>query len=151
METEGRCVPTFGFVWRAERLEQHSTAAYLPSHSRQDVLRLSCSASHPRLDVLRLSCFTADRYAEAMVLLLDPDRTYFGDRIVAQGQSTNGGGGGGASLHSSTNATENIGNNSQLKRLIAGLEGREPIVIILDDSSAVWPHDLRNLFVVRTK
>lgn len=27
------------------------------------------------------------------------------------------------------------------KRLTSGLEGREPIVVILDDSSAVWPHD----------
>lgn len=29
-----------------------------------------------------------------------------------------------------------------------GLEGREPMVIIVDDSSAVWPHDRRSLFVV---
>ena len=31
---------------------------------------------------------------------------------------------------------------------VQGLEGREPMVIIVDDSSAVWPHDRRNLFVV---
>ncbi len=29
-----------------------------------------------------------------------------------------------------------------------GLEGREPIAIIVDDSQAVWPHDRRNLYVV---
>lgn len=34
------------------------------------------------------------------------------------------------------------------KRLASGLEGREPVAIILDDSSVVWPHDLRNLLVV---
>lgn len=32
--------------------------------------------------------------------------------------------------------------------LCQGLEGREPVVLIVDDSSAVWPHDRRNLFVV---
>lgn len=32
--------------------------------------------------------------------------------------------------------------------LLQGLEGREPVVVIVDDSSAVWPHDKRNLFVV---
>ncbi len=35
-----------------------------------------------------------------------------------------------------------------MKRLVQGLEGREPIAIIVDDSQAVWPHDRRNLFVV---
>jgi RNA polymerase II C-terminal domain phosphatase-like 3/4 len=29
-----------------------------------------------------------------------------------------------------------------------GLEGCEPVVLIVDDSSAVWPNDRRNLFIV---
>ena len=33
------------------------------------------------------------------------------------------------------------------KRLAAGLEGREPVAVILDDSSAAWPHDRRSLLV----
>jgi len=32
--------------------------------------------------------------------------------------------------------------------LAQGLEGCEPVVLIVDDSSAVWPNDRRNLFIV---
>lgn len=69
-------------------------------------------------------------YAEAMVQLLDRDGRLFADRILAQGVSVDDA------------AWANI------KRLMQGLEGREPVVVIVDDSSAVWPHDKRNLFQV---
>jgi RNA polymerase II C-terminal domain phosphatase-like 3/4 len=69
-------------------------------------------------------------YADAMMDLLDPQGTYFGGRIIAQGVG------------------ESDASVQQAKRLMAGLEGREPVAVILDDSSAVWPHDKRNLFVV---
>ena len=70
-------------------------------------------------------------YAEAMVELLDPGAQYFAGRIIAQG-STNG----------------DDSTMQQTKRLMQGLEGREPLAVILDDSSAVWPHDRRNLLMV---
>lgn len=35
-----------------------------------------------------------------------------------------------------------------LLALCQGLEGCEPVVLIVDDSSAVWPNDRRNLFIV---
>lgn len=68
-------------------------------------------------------------YALAMVDLLDPNRQYFGDRIISQGVTSND-------------------ETAQVKSLMSGLEGREPVTIIVDDSSAVWPNDLRNLCVV---
>eukprot|EP00775_Hariotina_reticulata_P011392 gene11392-11540_t len=73
-------------------------------------------------------------YADAMVDLLDPQGAYFGGRVIAQGVPT---------------APDEVpGDAVVFKRLMQGLEGREPVVLIVDDSSAVWPHDRRNLFVV---
>ncbi|KAG1672556.1 hypothetical protein FOA52_010656 [Chlamydomonas sp. UWO 241] len=69
-------------------------------------------------------------YADAVVDLLDPHGMFFGGRVIAAGVPE----GDPAAAHA--------------KRLMAGLEGREPVTIILDDSSAVWPHDRRNLFMV---
>eukprot|EP00798_Chlamydomonas_sp_ICE-L_P027333 gene27333-4630_t len=72
-------------------------------------------------------------YADAMVELLDPTKELFGPRVIAQGTSNNG---------------EEAGAATLSKRLMDGLEGREPVSVILDDSSAVWPHDRRNLLMV---
>lgn len=69
-------------------------------------------------------------YADAMAALLDPEGTLFGSRIIAQGEA-----GGGTA-------------GTQAKRLDSGLEGRDAVAVILDDSTAVWPHDLRSLLVV---
>ncbi|KAI8462251.1 MAG: hypothetical protein J3K34DRAFT_527889 [Monoraphidium minutum] len=66
-------------------------------------------------------------YALAMAELLGAE--YFGNRIIAQAD--------GAEVEAQT----------LNKRLASGLEGREPVAVILDDSSAVWPHDRRNLLV----
>jgi hypothetical protein len=66
-------------------------------------------------------------YADAVLELLDPHRAYFGSRVIAADEEHDAG---------------------AAKRLVSGLEGREPIAVIVDDSMAVWPHDRRNLFVV---
>jgi hypothetical protein len=70
-----------------------------------------------------------------MALLLDPSGRYFGSRVIAQGVPDTSGEDGAPApvVH---------------KRLLHGLEGCEPVVLIVDDSSAVWPNDRRNLFVV---
>ncbi|KIZ03734.1 hypothetical protein MNEG_4223 [Monoraphidium neglectum] len=65
-------------------------------------------------------------YALAMAELLGAH--YFGNRIIAQ-----------------QDGAEEV--QVLNKRLASGLEGREPVAVILDDSSAVWPHDRRNLLV----
>ena len=71
---------------------------------------------------------------QAMIELLDPSRQYFGGRVIAQGVPTG--------------PDESPADTVVFKQLVQGLEGREPVVLIVDDSSSVWPHDRRNLFVV---
>ncbi|KAF6256557.1 HAD-like domain-containing protein [Scenedesmus sp. NREL 46B-D3] len=73
-------------------------------------------------------------YADAMVELLDPTGHYFGSRVIAQGVPSG--------------PDDSPADAVVFKRLMQGLEGREPVVLIVDDSSAVWPNDRRNLFVV---
>lgn len=69
-------------------------------------------------------------YANAMRELIDPDSKLFGDRVIAQGSGV---------------ADEKV---AQPKTLRNGLEGRESIVLILDDSTSVWPSEGQNLFSV---
>lgn len=106
----------------------------IPTHAHNmtvfwDPLLLCCSpVPHPPPPTNNNTC---RMYAHAMVELLDPNNVYFGNRIIAAG------------INGQDDAAW-----QQTKRLMQGLEGREPVVIIADDSSAVWPHDRRNLFVV---
>lgn len=65
-------------------------------------------------------------YAAAMAGVLGAE--YFGGRVIAQAEGPGG-----------PRAVD--------KRLAAGLEGREPVAVILDDSGAAWPHDRRGLMV----
>lgn len=68
-------------------------------------------------------------YAMAVVELLDPTGKLFGPRIIAQGS----------------------GDPAQIdlaKRLRAGLEGRDMVAIIVDDTSSVWSEHPENLFLV---
>lgn len=69
-----------------------------------------------------------------MVDLLDPNGVYFNGRVIAQGAPSS--------------PEDNVTDPVVFKRLMQGLEGREPVLLIVDDSSAVWPYDKRNLFVV---
>lgn len=69
-----------------------------------------------------------------MVELLDPTGVYFNGRVIAQGVPSG--------------PEDGVTDVAVFKRLMQGLEGREPVLIIVDDSSAVWPNDKRNLFVV---
>lgn len=71
---------------------------------------------------------------QAMVDLLDPNGVYFNGRVIAQGAPSS--------------PEDNVTDPVVFKRLMQGLEGREPVLLIVDDSSAVWPYDKRNLFVV---
>eukprot|EP00878_Enallax_costatus_P015641 GHUV01016386.1.p1 GENE.GHUV01016386.1~~GHUV01016386.1.p1 ORF type:complete len:554 (+),score=207.91 GHUV01016386.1:103-1662(+) len=73
-------------------------------------------------------------YADAMVELLDPTGAYFHGRVIAQGVPAG--------------PEDGVTDVAAFKRLMQGLEGREPVLLIVDDSSAVWPNDKRNLFVV---
>eukprot|EP00878_Enallax_costatus_P033398 GHUV01036827.1.p1 GENE.GHUV01036827.1~~GHUV01036827.1.p1 ORF type:complete len:141 (+),score=29.73 GHUV01036827.1:127-549(+) len=71
---------------------------------------------------------------QAMVELLDPTGAYFHGRVIAQGVPAG--------------PEDGVTDVAAFKRLMQGLEGREPVLLIVDDSSAVWPNDKRNLFVV---
>lgn len=84
------------------------------------------------------------QYADVIAELLDPRGVYFGGRIVALESVPLSSSSGELGPGEDAAAAE----QQLIKRLVAGLEGREPIAVILDDSSAVWPHDARNLFVV---
>ncbi|KAK9837308.1 hypothetical protein WJX81_005341 [Elliptochloris bilobata] len=71
-------------------------------------------------------------YAHAVCELLDPTGELFGERIIAAGSGA-AGDGGGANLS---------------KRLMQGLEGREAVAIVVDDSTAVWAAHAGNLLAV---
>lgn len=59
-------------------------------------------------------------YAQQMKLLLDPEDQYFGDRVVAQG------------------VTQNDNVELYAKHLDQSLGSCEPLVVIMDDTPAVW-------------
>eukprot|EP00803_Ostreobium_quekettii_P002182 evm.model.scf_1521.3 EVM.evm.TU.scf_1521.3 scf_1521:24872-32424(-) len=68
-------------------------------------------------------------YGNAMRALIDPSGQLFGDRLIAQGGA----------------GDDKV---AQPKTLRNGLEGRESLVLILDDSTAVWPREGQNLLSV---
>ncbi|GAB4817569.1 hypothetical protein N2152v2_004615 [Parachlorella kessleri] len=70
-------------------------------------------------------------YAAAVTKLLDPTGVLFGQRIIAQG----------AERLDEMQA-------DQSKSFMQGLEGREAVTIVVDDSHSVWSQHRRNLVVV---
>ena len=64
-----------------------------------------------------------------MAEVLDPTRQLFGQRIIAQEQSA-----------------ELLTDRS--KHLMEGLEGREAVAVVVDDSSSVWAAHSENLLAV---
>lgn len=70
-------------------------------------------------------------YAATIVSLIDPDGIYFSGRVIAQG------------------AERQEDMRADLpKTLERELEGREPITLIIDDTSIVWKSHPRNLLAV---
>lgn len=70
-------------------------------------------------------------YAASVTRLLDPAGVFFGDRIIAQG----------ADRVDQMQA-------DQAKQLMHGLEGREAVTVIVDDSHSVWSEHRPNLVAV---
>lgn len=70
-------------------------------------------------------------YAAAVTRLLDPAGALFGDRIIAQGADR-----------------VELMQADQAKRLMQGLEGREAVAVIVDDSHSVWSEHKPNLVAV---
>lgn len=80
-------------------------------------------------------------YADALAELLDPRGLYFGGRIIVVEPGADGGAqydGPGAAAAAAAHA----------KRLLAALEVRVPVAVVLDDRGATWLRDARNLFGV---
>lgn len=69
-------------------------------------------------------------YADSVLELLDPHGALFGGRVTVQGGSE----------------AEGTPSAMASQRLLAALEARGSATIILDEGSAVWPPDRRNLF-----
>lgn len=70
-------------------------------------------------------------YASSVVRLLDPSGQLFGDRIIAQGAER---------------VDQMVAD--QEKRLMQGLDEREAITVIVDDSHSVWSQHRHNLVAV---
>ncbi|KAL0031859.1 hypothetical protein WJX79_000365 [Trebouxia sp. C0005] len=69
-------------------------------------------------------------YATAIVEVLDPSGRLFGHRIISQGAAGEG-------------VQQDL-----TKRLMQGLEGREPVALVVDDTSSVWGNHEENLVAV---
>ncbi|KAL0023785.1 hypothetical protein WJX77_004859 [Trebouxia sp. C0004] len=69
-------------------------------------------------------------YATAIVEVLDPGGRLFGHRIISQGAAGDG-------------VQQDL-----TKRLMQGLEGREPVALVVDDTSSVWGNHEENLVAV---
>ncbi|KAL0055154.1 hypothetical protein WJX82_007861 [Trebouxia sp. C0006] len=69
-------------------------------------------------------------YAAAIVEVLDPSGRLFGHRIISQGAAGDG-------------VQQDL-----TKRLMQGLEGREPVALVVDDTSSVWGNHEENLVAV---
>lgn len=69
-------------------------------------------------------------YATAIVEVLDPSGRLFGHRIISQGAAGDG-------------VQQDL-----TKRLMQGLEGREPVALVVDDTSSVWGNHEENLVAV---
>ncbi|XP_006406990.2 RNA polymerase II C-terminal domain phosphatase-like 4 [Eutrema salsugineum] len=63
------------------------------------------------------------RYAQAVVRVIDPNKTYFGDRVITRGDSPN---------------------TKTLDLVLADERG----IVIVDDTVDVWPHHKRNLLQI---
>ncbi|KAK9862234.1 hypothetical protein WJX84_009411 [Apatococcus fuscideae] len=73
-------------------------------------------------------------YATAICDLLDPTKELFGQRIIAQTANA---------VTSDEKAQANAA-----KRLLEGLEGRDSITVVVDDTSSVWSDHAENLLAV---
>lgn len=99
----------------------HSTHEWVSDHlhfsSESEALPWFSSGDHCRRGPER--SFVCRSYAMAIADVLDPDGRLFGPRIIAQG------------------AGDSAAVVDLAKRLQAGLEGREMVSIVVDDTSSV--------------
>ena len=72
-------------------------------------------------------------YASEMAKLLDPKGSLFAGRVISRGDDGN-----------ISNGDERVPKSKDLE----GVLGMESSVVIIDDSSRVWPHNQPNLIVV---
>merc|ERR1712176_1288015 len=72
-------------------------------------------------------------YAEVCVRIMDPTGSIIGDRIFARPVGPDG--------------REEVNVKGQAKELPKDLQGKEHMVVILDDMAGVWPEHDRNLIV----
>ena len=87
---------------------------------------------YPRYE-LHLYTMGNKLYASEMAKLLDPKGSLFAGRVISRGDDGN-----------ISNGDERVPKSKDLE----GVLGMESSVVIIDDSSRVWPHNQPNLIVV---